>query len=95
MARRTLTDAWGDRWDVEQEIVSGPVPVLGPLHFRHQTGVRVIISADRPMNALSATDLLRRLEAQLERDGQFHSVTRGIDIKADPDGYTSLDDGTD
>jgi hypothetical protein len=95
MARRTLTDAWGDRWDVEQEVRSGPVPVFGPFHFRHQTGWRVIILADRPMNALTGPELLLRLETQLERDGQFHSVTRGIDIKADPDGYTSLDDGSD
>lgn len=92
MARRILTDAWGDRWDVEQEgMINSPDPEHGPIHFRHQGGRRVTVPADGPMDALSGEELLRRLEVQLENEGDRRPVTRGIDAKQDPEGYTDPD----
>ena len=91
MAGRRLTDAWGDRWDARQDGTVAEQNERGPIHFRHQSGREVSAEAPAPLDAMTDDDLLLVLDDALESSSWHRSATRGIDAKADLEGYTNPD----
>lgn len=81
---RAVTDAKGDRWDVEQQDEAA-ADGRHRLQFRHQSGSRYEAESRLGVNELSDRQLLEMLEGEARE----RTVTEGTERSADPDGYVT------
>lgn len=79
---RTVTDAKGSRWDVNQQDGDGG-DGRKRIEFRHQSGSRYQTESRLGVDELSDRQLLEMLEGE----AQAENVTSGPERSADPDGY--------
>lgn len=90
MPERIVTDESGDRWDVQQD---GEGAQTGVVVFRHQSGRRVTLETERPLDALSNEELLRMLKESGRESAPGEGPRR--ERSADPEGYVTRPEAPD